>query len=620
MTTITVTNASQLSSALNVAQAGDTISLAAGNYGDVSITGKTFAGDVTITSQNAGALASFHSLNIQNSAHIHVDDVQVAFTPTMSTAAWSPAVAINSSQSVAFTHSIVTAGAAINGVAASAPALDGTGNVLGLPTGYGVSVSGSSGVVVDGNSISQVAKGVVLYNADHLTISHNDIHDIRTSGIFGSGVSDTTVDSNHVHDSTPWRWGQTPVGDHADFLAFWTAAGQPAASNNIQITNNVMEQGKGTAILGMWLQGDTSPFTNVTISGNAFLDGNAQGIMLKGVSNASVDHNTLLQTSGDPNTAPGILLNPGSQNISVSNNITASVNDISGSTGAVANTIGVNQLIQHANPFAGGFYNSELIPVVEQAGASHSSIFAAGASGFTGPLQTQMVNDFLAAENVVLTTPGPGANVVGTYANDRLVGTGGGDTLISNGGTDTMIGGSGDDTYYVTGNASQIVEQAGGGVDTVIAKGNYVLQANIENLQIDNSVNNSWSGTGNALNNVIAGNGGDNAIDGAAGNDTISGGAGNNLIIGGVGDDWLIGGAGKDTFKFDVGSGHDVIADLSKTDHDVIDISTYLKAGLAPVLHDVGANMTMTFATGDSITLMGVHTSDLISTSAGFTL
>ena len=621
MTTITVTSASQLTSALNVAQAGDTISLAAGNYGDFIIKGKAFAGDVTISSQDPGALASFHTLTITGSSHVHVDDVAVNFTPTLTTVAWSPAVKIDTSQSISFTHSTVTGGPAINGVAPTATALDTTnGNVLGYPTGYGVNVQGSSGVVVDHINISQVAKGVVMSNSDHVTISNNDIHDIRQTGIMGSGLNQVTVDSNHVHDSNPWRWGDSADnGDHADFLAFWTDPSQTTASTGITITNNLMEQGKGTAVLGMWLQGDATPFTNVTIAHNAFLDGNLQGIMLRGVNNSTVDSNALLQTSGDAKAAPGILLTSSVTNVAVTNNITGVFSDTSGSTGTLANTASGNQIVQDVNAGVSGYYNSDLNHLVDGV-TDYTGLYAAAKTGLTGTFESQMVAKFYADEATALTTASPGVSLVGTYSADRLVATGGDDTLNGVGGTDTLIGGSGNDTYFVTNNTTQIVENVGEGVDTVIAKGDYTLQANVENLVVNNTVANSWAGTGNALNNFITGSDGNNKLDGGAGNDTILGGLGNDMIIGGVGDDGLVGGAGKDTFKFDPGSGHDLIADFNKADHDVIDISTYLKAGLHPVVQDVGADVTLTFSTGDSIILTGVHAADLIATSTGFTI
>ena len=358
----------------------------------------------------------------------------------------------------------------------------------------------------------------------------------------------------------------------------------------------------------------------MTISGNAFLDGNLQGIMLRGVNNSTVDHNTLLQTSGDAKAAPGILLTSAVNNVSVTNNITAVVTDTSGSTGTLANTVTANQLVQNLDPHVSGFYNVDMLTSVEQAFASHANLFTTAAGDLTGAFAAQMDAAFYTAQTLALTAPGPGVCVTGTYNNDLLVGTGGGDTLIAVGGTDTLIGGAGNDTYYVNNNTTVIAEQVGWGTDTVVAKGDYVLQANVENLVINNTETNSWGGAGNELNNVITGNAGNNRLDGAAGNDTINGGLGNDMIIGGAGDDRLIGGAGKDTFKFEMGSGHDVVVDFTKADHDILDISTYLKAGYKAVLHDVGADVNLSFSTGDSITLTGVHASDLIATQTGFTI
>ena len=617
MSTITVTNAAQLTNALGSAHGGDVISLAAGNYGDVSISGRTFASDVKITSQNAGSPANLHSLSITGSSHLNVDGVTVRFAPTTSTYAFSPAVKIDGSQSIIFAHSTVTGGAAVNGVGATATVLDATGNVQGMPTGYGVSISNSSAIVVDSVDISQVNKGVVLAASNHITISNDDIHNMRTTGIVGANISDVLIKNNHIHDSNPWHWGS---GDHADFLAMWSDATQIGANNNITITNNLMEQGKGTAVLGMWLQGGTQLFTNVTISNNAFLNGNTQGITLNGVSGGKIDHNVMLQTSGDAKAAPGILLTSNVQNISVSDNITSSVADTSKSIGVAANTIGANQIVQNLNPLAANYYSGDLIKAVEAAFSGHTGLYAAGDGGLHGALATAAVSKALAVEALALVAPGGGATIGGTWSNDRLVGTGGNDVIDGVGGNDTLIGGAGDDTYIVNSGAPTIVERAGEGVDTVIAKGDFTLGANLENLVINNASSNNWNGTGNELDNRITGNAGSNFLSGGDGNDTLDGGAGNDILLGGGGNDLLIGGAGKDIFRFELHSGRDVVRDFSAADHDVIDISNYLRAGLNPVLHDVGADVVISFGSGDSITLMGVHAGSLLATSAGFTI
>lgn len=504
MTTIAVSNAAQLSSALSAAKGGDTISLAAGNYGDFTLASKNFASDVTITSQSAGAPATFHSLNIKGSSHVVIDGVNVNFTPTATTVSFSPAVHIDGSQFISFNHSMVTGGNAITGVAASATTLDASGNVIGMPTGYGVSVTNSSNVKMDHDNISHVTEGVVLNNVDHLTLSNSDIHDFRKSGVVGGGLNNVTVDNNHIHDSNPWNWG---AGDHADYLAFWTNASQTSASTGVVVTNNVMEQGKGTAVLGMWLQGGAAGFTNATISNNAILDGNNQGIVLSQVANSTVDHNTLLQTSGDAKSAPSIILGSGTTDVTVHDNIAGGVTDSSKSAGALANTLSNNQITQTTDSTAAGYYDASLIGKV-QAAAPTDSFQAVAKAGINGG-----IGDLLKAVSST------GATLTASSAAHLVVG-----------------------------------------------------------------------------------------------------GGGNDLLIAGSGNDTFTGGLGADTFRIGYKTGHDVITDFGKGGHDVLDVSAFLKAGLKAMIHDVGADVTIGFSSGETITLTGVHASNLIATSAGFTI
>ena len=439
MSTILVNSTAQLTSALQVANAGDVISLASGNYGDVLIKNKLFSGDVTITSQDATSPATLHTLTIYGSSHIHVDDVNVNFVPTATTLSFSTAVAITSSTSITLSDGSVTGGAAINGVDPSATALDSTGNVLGLPTGSGVSIQKSSGVIVDHMDISHLNSGLGMGASDHITITNNDIHDLRRTAIAGGGISDVTIDSNHLHDSNPWRWGQTPVGDHADFIAFWTDPSATVAANNIVVTNNLMEQGKGTAILGMWFEGQYGNlgFTNVTVENNAILNGNLQGITLKGVAGATVDHNTLLASSADVKTAPSVMLYANAQDVHITDNITSSIQDMSGTTGPDANVIGTNRIIQTSDATAGGYYNpSTLVPQVEAATVDvRFAVATAGVHGGLGDLLTAL--------------DGSGDVLTASVLAHQLVGGAGADTLNSGLGSDTLSGGGGADVFHI---------------------------------------------------------------------------------------------------------------------------------------------------------------------------
>jgi Ca2+-binding RTX toxin-like protein len=167
----------------------------------------------------------------------------------------------------------------------------------------------------------------------------------------------------------------------------------------------------------------------------------------------------------------------------------------------------------------------------------------------------------------------------GNGGNDRLEGGAGNDTLDGGTGADTLIGGAGDDTYVVDNVGDVVTEASNAGTDTVrTTLSSYTLAANVENLTFAGS--GAFTGTGNALNNVITGGAGADTLDGGAGNDKLIGGDGDDILIGGAGIDVLQGGIGADVFRFLVatdskGKAYDTILDFSSAELDKIDLSLF---------------------------------------------
>lgn len=94
--------------------------------------------------------------------------------------------------------------------------------------------------------------------------------------------------------------------------------------------------------------------------------------------------------------------------------------------------------------------------------------------------------------------------------------------------------------------ANDVVQEiANAGNDLIKSTSDYVLQDNVENLEL---IGSAITGMGNGLANTIIGNAADNILNGGDGNDAISGGAGADKLIGGIGLDTLTGGTGIDTF------------------------------------------------------------------------
>jgi Ca2+-binding RTX toxin-like protein len=185
-----------------------------------------------------------------------------------------------------------------------------------------------------------------------------------------------------------------------------------------------------------------------------------------------------------------------------------------------------------------------------------------------------------------------------------------------------------------------VTELAGEGTDLVQSSVDFMLGANLENLNLTGA---ALVGTGNELANRIVGTGGANTLSGLAGNDYIYGGAGNDTITGGAGRDQLFGEAGADVFAFDDGdfggvssATADYIRDFSLTDGDTINLSAvdaiagggdnaFAFIGTAAFSGTAGELRFQTSATGTTvmgdtngdgaadfwITLTGVHALDV---------
>jgi Ca2+-binding RTX toxin-like protein len=155
--------------------------------------------------------------------------------------------------------------------------------------------------------------------------------------------------------------------------------------------------------------------------------------------------------------------------------------------------------------------------------------------------------------------------LVGGAGDDALNGQAGDDRLVGGAGNDTMSGGAGNDTYAVNEAGDTVSEAGGGGTDTVeTTLASYALGTDVENLTSTGT--GSFTGTGNAGNNVITGNAtGSNLLSGGEGNDTLTGGSGNDTLNGGGGDDRLVGGAGADTMSGGTGNDTYVVTETGDT-------------------------------------------------------
>lgn len=320
---------------LKASACGDTISLA-GAFGDLQIRDRACVAPITLRQ----ASGSVRSVTVYRASGVVLDGLDAVLTPDGRTTSSTPAVSVNTSSDVVLRNSRIRCGLAVNGVAEDALARDATDNVLGRPTGTGVSVYRSQRVTVERNDVSDCDRGIGIGGTD-ITVIGNRVHDLRRTSVLGAGLNNVLIQGNRLGPSRPWNWGRTPLGDHADCMAFWTdPTSQTGSSKAVRIVGNLCDLTDGGPILGLWLQGQYGAlgFDAPEITGNTFLMKNAQGITCKGCIGPKISRNTLLQSGGGPKDAPQIMWFSGTVNGLADVNTTAAVSDLSGSKGPLANT------------------------------------------------------------------------------------------------------------------------------------------------------------------------------------------------------------------------------------------------------------------------------------------
>jgi Ca2+-binding RTX toxin-like protein len=161
------------------------------------------------------------------------------------------------------------------------------------------------------------------------------------------------------------------------------------------------------------------------------------------------------------------------------------------------------------------------------------------------------------------------------------------DTLIAGSGLATLVGGSGNDTFVINNSSDVITVTSAKAGNVVQSSVNYVLPANLLNL--------NGTGTGNIS---LTGNVSANTITANSGNDTLTAGSG--LAT-------LIGGSGNDTFV--VNSASDVITEAVNAGNNTEQTSASVT---------LATNVQNLSGTGSSgLTLTGNSGNDVITANSG---
>ena len=121
-------------------------------------------------------------------------------------------------------------------------------------------------------------------------------------------------------------------------------------------------------------------------------------------------------------------------------------------------------------------------------------------------------------------------NAVGSSYDDTIIGNNAANYLDGGSGVDTVSGKDGNDTYIVDNTQDQVIEEAGGGTDSIYSSASdYTLPDFVENGICLGS--NNINMTGNSQDNILLGNSGNNVLTGNAGANLLSGGDGADIFV-----------------------------------------------------------------------------------------
>jgi nitrous oxidase accessory protein NosD len=274
MSSFIVTSNAALSAALSGAHAGDVIKLAPGGYSAVSIKGLSVGG-VTVTSQDLTHEAVLSGLRVDHASGLTFSNLEFSL-PVGDGTAVPHGVFVNWSNDIHFQSD------SIHGAIGVRP-----DNAM-----TGIGISKSSNVSLTGSELQYLHTGLTMGSDTNVVVSGNNFHDIRLDGIEGAAIQNGAVTGNNFSNF------HHLLGDHSDAIQFWTT-GQKVGSANLTISDNVIVQGQGHDMQGIFIQDlhGAHPYTNLTVTDNLVVGGNWNGIMVDDAHGGVVSGDTVTSLS-----------------------------------------------------------------------------------------------------------------------------------------------------------------------------------------------------------------------------------------------------------------------------------------------------------------------------------
>jgi hypothetical protein len=313
---VSVSSKTQLLSALKTVKAGDTVQLAPGDYGAISLDGMSsatkylkYTGEVKIVSADIANQAVIDDLNLRWVSNLTFENIKFDYDRVVSPDG-IPMFLSNASN-------ITFRGDTFIGETSS----------TGYGMGSGFKVSLGSNILLENSTITGFRNGIETYGTDGITVRGNVISDIAYDGMINSNVQGLTILNNTI------AMRSDPAGDqHRDGIQVWNQH-ERAPASNITISGNTITSTDSTTH-GIYMGNSDAQktgllaeyYSNVTITNNIIMTGQKLGIAIGETNGLTISGNTLIQNGAlDDNpkaiTIPIIHVEQDARNVNITNNI-----------------------------------------------------------------------------------------------------------------------------------------------------------------------------------------------------------------------------------------------------------------------------------------------------------
>ncbi len=324
---LTVSDAAGLRDALREAQGGETIALAPGDYGTLTLSGLAPSAPVTLRSAEPSDPARLSGMTLRGVSKLRLEGLVLdyAYEPGTRPTGARPFQILGGSD-------IAIVDSTFEGDMAS-----GTGSAAddGYAAGTGLFARWTRGLEIRGSLFTGWFRAAVLREIDDLAVVGNRITDIRSDGLDLVAVQRALVEGNEIG-----AFRRSPEsGDHADMIQFWTNK-TDRPSTDVTIRGNVLHAGDGDATQSIFMRneevdrGRAGPemfYRDITIEDNVIANAHLHGITVGEADGLTIRRNTLARVPAAVRakqartralSVPTIRISPRSRDVVVEDNVT----------------------------------------------------------------------------------------------------------------------------------------------------------------------------------------------------------------------------------------------------------------------------------------------------------